>query len=173
MSISASLRRTCLLVVLLLFLGLIPASALAAPGPAAWSLTDRSGRAWNLRLIEQADPSYPAGWRLRLNARAPGIEPDHESPLAIEDGMGGTWKLGNRSGELVPAGEATLPAGSAQFHAGDLLPRPGGERPLRMRVTLLRAPAAEFILGPDVVEALHDLPDFPGPPDLESIDGQG
>jgi hypothetical protein len=51
---------------------LLPLQAQAAAAPQRWSLTDSSGQLWGLYLVEQPDPAYPAGWRLRLTGRSLG-----------------------------------------------------------------------------------------------------
>jgi hypothetical protein len=76
----------------------------------------------------------------------------------IGDGLGGAWELANRSEELVARGEGTLPAGSAQFDATDLDPRPPDALPLGLTLPLADGTAAMLTLGPEVVAALHALP---------------
>jgi hypothetical protein len=153
--------------VLFLLLALLPASILmpgsAASAPAApaiqqWSVSDGLGHGWGLSLFEQPDPDFAPGWRLRLNARTPGLSPDHQRPLVIGDGLGGAWELANRSEELVARGEGDLPAGSAQFDATDLNPRPRDALPLRLTLPLADGTTASLTLGPEVVAALHALP---------------
>jgi hypothetical protein len=153
--------------VLFLLLALLPAStvmpgsvasAAAAPAIQQWSVSDVLGRGWGLSLFEQPDPDFAPGWRLRLNARTPGVSLDHQRPLVIGDGLGGAWELANRSKELVARGEGTLPAGSAQFDATDLDPRPRDALPLQLTLPLADGTTASLTLGPEVVAALHALP---------------
>jgi hypothetical protein len=150
-----------LLLFLLLTTLLVPgsaASAAAAPGIQHWSVSDALGHGWGLSLFEQPDPDFAPGWRLRLNARTPGLTLDHERPLAIGDGLGGAWELANRSEELVARGVRIVPAGSAQFDVADLEPRPRDSLPLRLTLPLADGTATALTLGPEVVAALHALP---------------
>lgn len=142
----------------LAFLLLMPTPAWASTDPQRWNLTDQAGHSWGLTLFEQPDPAYPRGLRLRLNVRAPGVEVDHDRPLSFRDTLDGVWTLPNRSGELVPPGQEPIPAGSAQFDAESLLPRPSDVLPLRLAVPLGDGSEATLTLGPDVVTALHALP---------------
>lgn len=134
------------------------ASASAAPAIQRWSVSDALGHGWSLSLFEQPDPDFPPGWRLRLNARSPGLSLDHERPLAIGDGLGGAWELANRSEEMVDKGENTVPAGSAQFDAAGLDPRPSDALALQLTLPLGDGTAAALTLGPELVAALHALP---------------
>jgi hypothetical protein len=135
---------------------------LAAPGPAEaldashWPLRDQAGRSWSLTLLEQADPAYPSGLRLRLTDRSGSQPLDHSRPLRLSDGFGGAWDLVNRSEELVTAGSATLPPGSAQFDLAGLAPRIRAELPLRLEVPLASGGNAALVAGPGPVAALHD-----------------
>jgi len=43
--------------------------------------------------------------------------------------MGGAWQLNNHSAELVPAGEARIPGGSAQLDLPHLQPQPRSQLP--------------------------------------------
>ena len=137
---------------------LVAAPAWASTDTQRWNLIDQAGHGWGLMLFEQPDPTYPEGWRLRLNVRTPGVELDHGSPLGLRDGLGGTWTLPNRSAELVPAGQETIPSGSAQFDADALIPTPSDVLPLRLAVPLGDGSQATLTLGPDVVTVLHALP---------------
>jgi hypothetical protein len=112
------------------------AGSLAAPAIQQWSVSDGLGHGWGLSLFEQPDPDFAPGWRLRLNARTPGVSLDHQRPLMIGDGLGGAWKLANHSEELVARGEGTLPAGSGQFDATDPDPRPRDVLPLQLTLPL-------------------------------------
>jgi hypothetical protein len=78
-----------------------------------------------------------------------------EVPLLLRDGVGGSWQLANRSGELVPAGEASRPAATAQFDLADLQPPPRAELPLALEVPLASGEAAQLVAGAAVVAALH------------------
>jgi len=133
-------------------------SAEETPGIQLWSVSDTLGHGWGLSLFGQPDPDFAPGWRLRLNARTPGLSLDHQRPLVIGDGLGGSWELANCSVELVARGEGTLPAGSAQFDATDLDPRPRDALPLRLTLPLADGTTATVTLGPEVVAALHALP---------------
>ncbi len=146
-------------VLLALALLLLPLQAQAASDAQRWSLTDSSGHLWGLTLFEQPDPAYPAGWRLRLNARSPGQSVDHQRPLLLSDALGGAWLLPNRSGELVVIGAEDIPEASAQFDADAMEPRPSEVLPLQLQVpTDDREGTALVTLQPDVVQALHGLP---------------
>ena len=135
---------------------------LLAPAPAwtlepqRWTLLDQSGLSWSLTLLEQLDPSYPGGLRLRLTDRSGIQHLDHQMPLQLRDGLGGDWELDNRSAELVPAGEAELPEGSAQFDLPRLEPRLRSELPLLLVVPLASGDPAELMAPPAAVVALHD-----------------
>lgn len=134
---------------------------LLAPAPAwaleaqRWTLQDQSGLAWSLTLLEQLDPSYPGGLRLRLTDRSGRQHLDHRLPLQLRDGLGGRWELDNRSAELVPAGDAALPDGSAQFDLPRLEPRLRSELPLLLVVPLSSGDPARVIASPAAVAALH------------------
>lgn len=142
-------------------LALVLVALLMAPDPALaldarhWRLQDQGGHSWSLTLMEQADPSYPKGLRLRLTARSGSQELDHRRPLRLSDRMGRSWALGNRSQELVMASSDTLPRGSAQFDLADLEPRPRAELPLLLEVPLESGENAELVAGAAVVAALH------------------
>ena len=137
------------------------AVVLLVPGPAwalevqRWSLQDQAGHAWSLTLLEQGDPTYPAGLRLRLTDRTGTQQLDHSRPLRLLDGLGGVWELANRSNELVPAGAVDLPAGSAQFDLAGLEPRPRAELPLALEVPLAAGDPARLVAGAAAVAALH------------------
>jgi hypothetical protein len=141
--------------------GLLLAGLLLAPGAALgleaqpWVLRDQAGRVWSLTLLEQGDPAYPAGRRLRLTDRSGTQQLDHDRPLQLRDGMGGAWELANYSNELVPAGEEVLPAGSAQFDLAGLEPRPRAELPLALEVPLTAGDTALLMAGAAAVAALH------------------
>jgi hypothetical protein len=154
----SALAGTCLLWVLLLF-----GPAPAAEAAQRWTVTDQAGHRWTLTLFEQPDPDFPPGWRLRLNALTADVAIDHDRPLRLRDGMGGTWQLANRSVELVPAGAALIPAGSAQFDAVGLEPRPSEALPLGMVLPLADGTEASLTLGAEIVPVLHDLPPTPRP----------
>ncbi len=145
---------------LCLLFGWSGAAAQAMEDPARWTLRDQGGDRWGLVLLQQADPAYPPGWRLRLNALGSQPPLDHQRPLRLEDGQGGTWQLTNRSQELVREGAAPLPPGAAQFDSAGLDPAPSGVLPLRLQVPLASEgsrPEAELTLGAPVVEALREL----------------
>lgn len=143
-----------LLTLLLAVLAMAPGAALAQ-GAQHWFLQDQAGRPWALTLLEQGDPAYPAGLRLRLTDRSGTQQLDHSRPLLLRDGMGGAWVLANRSQELVPAGEETLPTGSAQFDLAGLEPRPRAELPLALDVPLAAGDPAQLVAGAAAVLALH------------------
>lgn len=156
----AAIARIAVLgLALLLVVLACPPEALALE-PRSWLLKDQAGHSWSLTLLEQADPAYPDGLRLRLTDRS-GSEPlDHQRSLRLSDGLGGAWQLANRSEELVPAGRDLLPPESAQFDLAGLEPRPRAELPLLLEVPLDSGDAAELLAGPDPVAALHDaMPD--------------
>lgn len=162
MSIPAQLlwRRLSGLLAALVLLCLVGAgSASALDLPLRWTLGDDRGGAWGLVLARQLDPDFPEGQRLRLNAQMGAAAADHGRPLVVENGLGAHWELANRSEELAPVGALNLPAGSAQFDLAGLQPAPQAFLPLRLHVPLAGADAAERVitLGPEVVEALHDL----------------
>jgi hypothetical protein len=146
----SGLALALLLVTVLAF----PAGALAL-GSRSWLLQDQAGRSWALNLLEQADPTYPGGPRLRLTDRSGSQPLDHQRPLHLSDGMGGAWDLGNRSGELVPAAGTALPDASAQFDLPRLEPRPRAELPLLLTVPLASGNPAQLMLTPEAVAALH------------------
>lgn len=159
MSVSAQCQRRhawlrVLLAALLAVLLLLPAPA-QAQEVQRWALQDQAGHAWSLTLLEQGDPAYPAGLRLRLTDRSGTQQLDHSRPLLLRDGMGGAWELANRSHELVPAGEETLPTGSAQFELAGLEPRPRAELPLALDVPLAAGDPAQLVAGAAAVLALH------------------
>jgi len=157
-------RAWLVVVGLALLLLLAPAAALAQ-GPQSWTLTDQAGQGWSLTLLEQADPAYAGGLRLRLTARSGGQRLDHQRPLRLRDGLGGSWELANglggswelanRSGELVVEGSGPLPAGSAQFDLKGLQPAPRAELPLALEVPLQSGEPARLVAGADAVAALH------------------
>ena len=134
---------------------LAPSAALALEAQ-RWTLQDRAGRPWSLTLLEQTDPAHPSGLRLRLTDRSGSQRLDHCRSLQLRDGLGGVWELENRSGELVPAGEASLPDGSAQFDLPHLEPQPRSELPLLLLVPLASDDFAELMASPPAVAALHD-----------------
>jgi len=145
---------------LCLLFGLSGAAAQALVDPTRWTLQDQGGDRWGLVLLQQSDPAYPPGWRLRLNALGGQPPLDHQHPLRIEDGQGGAWQLTNRSQELVPEGAASLPPAAAQFDATGLHPAPSAVLPLRLLVPLASdasGPEAQLTLGAQVVEALREL----------------
>ena len=146
----ALLLGTQLLGVLLL----LPAAGWALEAQ-RWTLQDQSGLSWSLTLLEQLDPSYPGGLRLRLTDRSGRQRLDHRLPLQLEDALGGSWELDNRSAELVPAGDAALPDGSAQFDLPRLEPRLRSELPLLLVVPLSSGDPARVIASPAAVAALH------------------
>jgi hypothetical protein len=133
------------------------AAPMAAQGlePQGWGLKDQDGHGWSLTLLEQADPAYESGLRLRLTDRSGTHQLDHSRPLQIHDGLGATWQLTNRSDELVPAGVTVLPTGSAQFELAGLEPRPRAEVPLALEVPLTSGQSAQLMAGAAVVAALH------------------
>ena len=153
---SRALLGACL--ALLLALGWsAPAAATEVIG--SWRVVDDAGHGWGLSLFEQPDPAFPAGWRLRLNAHVPGVAADHERPLRLRDGLGGGWTLANCSEELVPPGEAAVPASSAQFDVAGLDPRPSAVAPLRLELPLADGSSIGLTLGGDVVPVLRALPE--------------
>lgn len=159
MRISAHCSRALFGVCLVLVLALgwsAPAAATEVMG--SWRVVDDAGRGWGLSLFEQPDPAFPAGWRLRLNAHAPGVAADHGRPLRLRDDLGGVWMLENRSEEMVPPGAAAIPAGSAQFDAAGLDPRPSAVAPLRLELPLGDGDTTGLTLGNTVVLALRGLP---------------
>ena len=114
-------------------------------------------------LLVQADPAYPPGWRLRLNALGGQPPLDHHRPLRLQDGQGGAWQLANRSRELVPEGAAPLPPTSAQFDIEALEPAPKGFLPLRLEVPLASAvpgPVAELTLDAQPQEPVGQAVNF-------------
>lgn len=152
-------RIAALALALLLAVLAAPLGALALE-PRSWLLPDQTGRSWSLTLLEQTDPAYAGGLRLRLTDRSSRQPLDHQRPLWLSDGLGGAWQLANRSEEVVPAGGDLLPPGSAQFDLAGLEPRPRAELPLLLEVPLESGGAAELVAGPDPVAALHDaIPD--------------
>lgn len=153
----AAIARVAALALALLLMAVLaaPAGALALE-PRSWLLKDQAGRSWSLTLLEQADPAYPGGLRLRVTDRSGSQPLDHQRPLRLSDSLNRTWQLANSSQELVPAGSDTLPPGSAQFDLSGLEPRPRAELPLLLEVPLASGSAAELLAGPDPVAALHD-----------------
>jgi hypothetical protein len=146
-------------VLVALALLVMPQPTQAVTAPQRWTLTDSSGHLWGLSLFEQPDPGYPAGWRLRLTAQSPGQAVDHQRPLLLNDGIGNSWSLPNRSEELVREGEELIPTSSAQFDAHALKPRPSDVQPLQMEVPTDQGDAtAQVMLQPEAVQALHGLP---------------
>jgi hypothetical protein len=145
-------------VVLALLLGvlLLGQGAALALEPQRWNLQDQSGLSWSLTLLEQLDPSYPGGLRLRFTDRSGRQALDHSRPLQLRDGLGGSWELENRSAELVPAGEMTLPESSAQFDLPRFEPWLRSELPLLLVVPLASGDPAELMAPPAAVVALHD-----------------
>jgi hypothetical protein len=153
-----------LLAVLLPAVVLAGGAALAVESGAGWALQDQHGGRWGLVLLRQPGAGDAEGWRLRLNALSPAARLDHRRPLLLEDGLGGHWSLANRSDELVPAGAAALPNGSAQFDDAALQPVPEAFLPLQLRIPLAGAAASQpqessatLSLEPAAVQALHDL----------------
>ena len=135
---------------------------LLAPGAAlaleteGWTLQDQASRPWSLTLLEQGDPAYPPGLRLRLTDRSNSQRLDHGRPLQLRDGLGGAWELENRSGELVPAGETALPDGSAQFDLPVLEPQLRAEVPLVVIVPLASGDSTRLMASPAAVASLHE-----------------
>lgn len=151
-------------VLVALALLVLPQVTQAAAAPQRWTLTDSSGHLWGLSLFEQPDPTYPAGWRLRLTARSPGQTVDHQRPLLLNDGTGASWSLPNRSEEEVRQGEELIPTSSAQFDARALEPTPSAVQPLQLEMPTDQGEATAVVtLQPEVVQALHGLP-----PNLET-----
>jgi hypothetical protein len=144
-----------------LFAAVLLGIVLLAPGASLaldaqrWTLRDQAGHAWSLTVLDQADPAYPAGLRLRFTDRSGTQRLDHARPLQLRDGVGGGWELENRSAELVPAGESALPDGSAQFDLPQLEPRPRAELPLVLAVPLASGDSARLMASPEAVAALH------------------
>jgi len=137
------------------------AGQLLAPGaahalaPQRWALQDQDARAWSLTLLGQGDPAHPPGLRLRLTDRSATQQLDHSRPLRLHDSLGGEWELENCSGELVPADDDTLPAGSAQFALTGLQPSPRAELPLALEVPLASGASALLVADPAAVAALQ------------------
>lgn len=144
-----------LLVPLLLGVLMLAPTAAEALVTQSFFLRDQGGHPWSLTLMEQGDPAYSAGLRLRLTDRSGSQQLDHSRPLALRDGVGGEWELANRSAELVPAGDNHLPAGSAQFDLDGLQPRPRAELPLALEVPLVSGASAQLVAGAPAVAALH------------------
>lgn len=136
----------------LLLLASTPVQALE---PQLWTLPDQAGRPWSITLLEQADPAYPGGLRLRLTDRSGRGQLDHSQPLRLHDAFGGTWELVNRSEELVAAGEDARPTNTSQFDLIDLEPSPRAELPLVLAVPLASGEVAQLVAGAGVVAALH------------------
>jgi hypothetical protein len=134
---------------------LLAPSPSLAQAPQSWTLRDQAGRSWSLTLLEQADPAYPGGLRLRLTDRSGTQRLDHRRSLQIRDGLGGAWELANRSGELVPTGVEALPDGSAQFELPGLEPPPRAELPLALAVPLQAGGETQLLAGAEAVEGLH------------------
>lgn len=146
-----------------LFASLLTLSGLAllavAPAQAAapiqrWSQADTSGERWAISLFEQLDPDFEPGWRLRLNALGLDLRLDHQRPMEVQGATGTHWQLANRIEEEVPAGEAAIPAGSAQFDLVGLVPRPSNALPLRISIPLQDAPDRDLMLSPEIVAAI-------------------
>jgi hypothetical protein len=135
-SLARGLPGAALALLLCLLFGLSGATAQALEDPTRWTLADQGGDRWGLVLLQQADPAYSPGWRLRLNALEGQPPLDHQRSLRLKDGQGGAWQLANRSRELVPEGAAPLPPASAQFEIEGLEPAPKGFLPLRLEVPL-------------------------------------
>ena len=132
-------------------LGTFPALAAGS-----WSLSDGAGHRLNAKLFEQSFSEYPSGLRIRLNAVDGKTTLDHSQQLLFSDSMGQEWSLPNRSEEIVPKDESSVPPGSAQFDLDALMPRPSEALPLHLAV-----PTAEgflsFDLTPQQVIALHAM----------------
>ena len=146
------------LICLLIGMDAAPA-AFALQTPSRWTLADQAGDRWGLVLLQQDDPAYPSGWRLRLNALGTQSPLDHQRPLLLEDGQGGIWQLANRSEELAPPG-APSPSGSAQFDATGLWPVPRTFLPLHLQVPQAGnpdEPDRQLVLGAEPVLALVKL----------------
>jgi hypothetical protein len=154
-------RRAAIARIAALALALVLFTVLAWPTgglalePHTWLLRDQAGHNWSLTLLEQADPAYPGGLRLRLTDRSVSQRLDHQLPLRLSDGMGVDWDLGNRSEELVAAAGAALPDASAQFDLPQLEPRPRAELPLLLIAPLASGDQVRMVLTPAAVAALH------------------
>jgi hypothetical protein len=144
------------------FLGVLPfllafllgtSQALAAD---SWSLSDGEGHRLSAKVFEQPFSEYPSGLRIRLNAVDGKTALDHSQQLMFSDSMGQEWRLPNRSEEIVPKGDSSIPSGSAQFDLDALMPRPSEALPLHLAV-----PTSEgflsFDLTPQQVMALHAM----------------
>ncbi|MEX1317234.1 MAG: DUF3122 domain-containing protein [Synechococcaceae cyanobacterium] len=142
------------IVLALLLLVLDPSQGFSLE-PQRWTLQDQDGRPWSITLLEQGDPTYSPGLRLRITDRSGHDHLDHRRPLRLRDGAGGAWELTNRSEELVAAGSEALPAGSAQFDLAGLEPSPRAELPLAMAVPLESGEDAQLVAGAATVAALH------------------
>jgi hypothetical protein len=129
------------------------APALAAD---SWSLSDGEGHRLSAKVFEQPFSEYPSGLRIRLNAVDGKTALDHSQQLVFSDSMGQEWSLPNRSEEIVPKGDSSIPSGSAQFDLDALMPRPSEALPLHLGV-----PTAEgflsFDLTPQQVMVLHAM----------------
>lgn len=154
-------RRAAIAGIAALALALVLFAVLAWPAgglalePHTWLLRDQAGHSWSLTLLEQVDPAYPGGLRLRITDRT-GTQPvDHQRTLRLRDGLGGAWGLGNRSEELVSAVGAALPDATAQFDLPQLEPRLRAELPLLLTVPLASGNPAQLMLTPEAVAALH------------------
>ncbi len=157
-------RRSAALVtgaLVLMALLLQPAVLWAADPPGRWTLSDRQEQRWVLSLFAQPDPAYPAGARLRLTAlSAPagqGGSPSHRLPLELADAFAGTWRLPNRSNELVPPDTQELPPESAQFGLDPLTSPPRAEGPVVLRIPLSNGERTTLVLGPAPTAALGEL----------------
>jgi hypothetical protein len=132
-------------------LGTVPALAAGS-----WSLSDGAGHRLSAKLFEQPFSEYPSGLRIRLNAVDGKTTLDHSQQLVFSDAMGQEWSLPNRSEEIVPKGDSSVPPGSAQFDLDALMPRPSEALPLHLAV-----PTAEgflsFDLTPQHVMELHAM----------------
>lgn len=151
--LSASLR---LLAFVLAASLLFPPSLQAGQLMQFWLLQDRAGHPWSLTLLDQADPHYPPGQRLRLTDRSNSQRLDHSRPLHLRDTLGHSWELANCSIELVPTENQSQPEGSAQFDLMALVPSPRSELPLAFDVPLEGGGSAQLVLGASAVEALHE-----------------
>ena len=90
-SLARGLPGAALALLLCLLFGLSGATAQALEDPTRWTLADQGGDRWGLVLLQQADPAYSPGWRLRLNALGGQPALDHQRSLRLKDGQGGAW----------------------------------------------------------------------------------
>jgi hypothetical protein len=133
------------------FLATVPALAAGS-----WSLSDGAGHRLSAKVFEQPFSEYPSGLRIRLNAVEGKTTLDHSQQLVFSDSMGQEWSLPNRSEEIVPNDDSSIPPGSAQFDLDALMPRPSEALPLHLAVQTAEG-LLSFDLTPQQVMALHAM----------------